>query len=103
MGLLFFPRGGSAQVARYLAPALGDAGWAVTLVAGSLGEGGDQTHAGTFFGGIDLQALDYSDAVRAFEAGGGALEAPGPMRPPLAGPGGAPPVFLAAPAAPPGP
>src|SRR3954462_6220416 len=34
MGLLFFPRGGSAQVARYLAVALGDAGWSVPLVTG---------------------------------------------------------------------
>ena len=37
MGLLFFPRGGSAQVTRYLAAALADAGWAVSLVSGSLG------------------------------------------------------------------
>ena len=40
MGLLFFPRGGSAQVARYLAPCLSDAGWTVSLVTGSLGVAG---------------------------------------------------------------
>ena len=62
MGLLFFPRGGSAQVARYLAPCLGDAGWTVSLVTGSLGRDGDETHAGTFFAGLDgVHALDYSD------------------------------------------
>ena len=27
MGLLFYPRGGSAYVVRYLSPALGRAGW----------------------------------------------------------------------------
>ena len=27
MGLMFFPRGGSAQVARYLARSLPEAGW----------------------------------------------------------------------------
>ena len=96
MGLLFFPRGGSAQVARYLVPALGDAGWAVTLVAGSLGEAGEQTHAGTFFDGIDLQALDYSDAVRAFQAGGSAIAAPVPMHPSFEDREGAPDVLLAA-------
>src|SRR4051794_3662900 len=39
MGLLFFPRGGSAQVARYMARAMPEAGWDVTLVTGSLGGG----------------------------------------------------------------
>ncbi len=60
MGLFFFPRGGSAQVARALSRALGQAGWAVTLVAGSLGRAGEQTHAPTFFGGVDLVTVDYS-------------------------------------------
>jgi glycosyltransferase involved in cell wall biosynthesis len=60
MGLLFFPRGGSAQVARYLAPCLTDAGWTVSLVTGSLGRAGEETHAGTFFAGVDVHPLDYS-------------------------------------------
>ncbi len=64
MGLWFFARGGSAQVTRYLAPALGDAGWSVSLVAGSLGRPGDGTHAPTFFDGIAGHHLDYDDAVR---------------------------------------
>ena len=83
-------------MARYLAPALGDAGWAVTLVAGSLGEAGEETHAGTFFGGLDVQALDYSDAVRAFEAGGSAIAAPVPMHPSFEDREGVPDVLLAA-------
>jgi D-inositol-3-phosphate glycosyltransferase len=76
MGLLFFPRGGSAQVARYLVPALTDAGWSPSLVGGSLGGPGEGTHAPTFYGAIDLQSLDYTAAVEAFEAGGRAVAAP---------------------------
>ena len=49
MALLFFPRGGSSQVARYVAGGLPATGWDVTLVAGSLGAAGEPSHAGTFF------------------------------------------------------
>jgi glycosyltransferase involved in cell wall biosynthesis len=63
MALMFFPRGGSAQVARYVARALPGAGWDVTLVAGSLGEEGEPSHAGTFFEGIeDVHWVDYTAA-----------------------------------------
>jgi glycosyltransferase involved in cell wall biosynthesis len=60
LGLFFFPRGGSAQVARALSRALAQAGWEVTLAAGSLGQAGEQTHARTFFGPVDLVTVDYS-------------------------------------------
>jgi glycosyltransferase involved in cell wall biosynthesis len=79
MGLVFFPRGGSAQATRYLAAALSDAGWSVSLVAGSLGSPGKDTHAPTFFAGIDVHYLDYTAAVDAFEAGASATAAPVPM------------------------
>jgi glycosyltransferase involved in cell wall biosynthesis len=63
MALMFFPRGGSSQVARYVARALPGAGWDVTLVAGSLGEEGEASHARTFFEGIDdLRIVDYTEA-----------------------------------------
>jgi glycosyltransferase involved in cell wall biosynthesis len=63
MALLFFPRGGSAQVARYVARALPGAGWDVTLVAGSLGEEGEASNAGSFFTGVgDVRAVDYTEA-----------------------------------------
>jgi glycosyltransferase involved in cell wall biosynthesis len=62
MALLFFPRGGSAQVARYVARNLPDDGWDVTLVSGSLGGPGDQTHAPTFFAGLDVRPVDYTAA-----------------------------------------
>jgi glycosyltransferase involved in cell wall biosynthesis len=63
MALMFFPRGGSAQVARYVAGFLPDAGWDVTLVAGSLGEDGEASNARTFFEGVsDLRPVDYTAA-----------------------------------------
>ena len=96
MGLLFFPRGGSAQVARYLAAALGDAGWSVSLVAGSLGPAGQGSHAPTFFAGIDLQYLDYTAAVAGFETGASAVAAPVPMHPSYEDREGAPDPVLAA-------
>jgi D-inositol-3-phosphate glycosyltransferase len=96
MGLLFFPRGGSAQVARYLVPALTDAGWSPSLVCGSLGGPGEGTHAPTFYGAIDLQSLDYTAAVEAFEAGGRAVAAPLPMHPSFEDRTGAPDVVLSA-------
>ena len=96
MGLLFFPRGGSAQVARYLAVALGDVGWSVAMVSGSLGSSGESTHAPTFFGDVELQCLDYTAAVAAFDAGGSAVAAPVPMQPSFEDRDDAPDVVLAA-------
>src|SRR3954471_20648317 len=81
MGLLFFPRGGAAQVARYLSTALVRADWSVALVSGSLGGPGEETHAPTFFGATLVRSLDYSEAVRAFAAGGSAISAPVPLHP----------------------
>lgn len=96
MGLLFFPRGGSAQVVRYLSLALNEAGWSTSVVAGSLGTRGEETHAPTFFAGLDLQHLDYTPAVAAFEAGRSAVAAPVPMHPSYEDRPGAPDVVLAA-------
>jgi hypothetical protein len=74
--LFFFPRGGSAQVARSLTRALPAAGWQLTLAAGSLGQPGEPTHAGSFFTGIDVHALDYSPALELAEP----LAAPVPFQ-----------------------
>ncbi len=95
MGLLFYPRGGSAYVVRYLSPALDRAGWSVSLVAGSLGLPGDETHAETFFEGLDVRSLDYSDAARIFDAGGDSIAAPLPMQPSYEDRPGVPDVVLA--------
>jgi glycosyltransferase involved in cell wall biosynthesis len=62
MGLIFFPRGGSAQVVRYLARSLPDAGWHPTIACGSLGAPGQQSHAETFFGRLEVRAMDYTEA-----------------------------------------
>ena len=42
-GLMFYPRGGSAQVARYLSGALLESGWEIVLASGSLGSPGERT------------------------------------------------------------
>src|SRR6476619_2352718 len=95
MGLLFYPRGGSAYVVRYLSPALVRAGWSVSLAVGSLGARGDGTNAATFFAGLDVHALDSTDAVREFERGGNAIAAPQPMHPSYEDRAGVPDVVFA--------
>ncbi len=75
--LFFFPRGGSAQVARALAGALPETGWQMTLATGSLGEPGDPTHAGSFYSGTAIAAVDYSPALQLDDP----LAAPVPFQP----------------------
>jgi glycosyltransferase involved in cell wall biosynthesis len=79
MGLLFYPRGGSAQVVRYLAAALPGVGWHASVFCGSLGSPGAESHAATFFAGLDVHALDYTPAVSAFEHGYDPLMASPPL------------------------
>ncbi len=55
MGLLFYPRGGSAHVARNLAAALPRAGWEVTVLSGSVSGPGDAT---AFYAGLDVRAVE---------------------------------------------
>ncbi|MEO6867431.1 MAG: glycosyltransferase family 4 protein, partial [Gaiellales bacterium] len=82
MGLLFYPRGGSAQVARYLARALDTkTSWHVRLATGSLGGPGERGHAATFFEDIELAAASYDDAVAAWERGEDPMDAPMPLHP----------------------
>jgi glycosyltransferase involved in cell wall biosynthesis len=80
-GLAFFPRGGSAQVVRYLALAQRDAGYAPKVVTGSLGQAGDIGHAGTFFAGLPLIAADFGPAVRAWQRGYDPMAQAIPMHP----------------------
>jgi glycosyltransferase involved in cell wall biosynthesis len=55
---MFFPRGGSAHVARALATELPAHGWDVTLVTGSLPGGhGDAT---AFYRGLDVRPVDFT-------------------------------------------
>jgi glycosyltransferase involved in cell wall biosynthesis len=80
-GLAFYPRGGSAQVVRYLAAAQRAAGWAPWIVAGSLGQAGDIGHAATFFQGLPLTAADFGPAVQAWREEKDPMAEPAPMHP----------------------
>jgi glycosyltransferase involved in cell wall biosynthesis len=81
MGLLFYPRGGSAQVIRYLAAALAAEDWTTSLVCGSLGGPGDRRHAHSFFAGLEVAAMDYRPALEAWGHGRDPVAEPAPMHP----------------------
>ncbi len=96
MGLMFYPRGGSAQVARYLSGALLESGWEIVLASGSLGSPGERTHAATFFEGLQVEAADYTPALERFERGEDQLAGPIPFHGSFEDRGEAPdPVFAA--------
>ena len=93
---MFYPRGGSAQVARYLSRALVESGWEVVLASGSLGSRGEQTNAATFFEGLHVEAADYTPALERFRRGEDQLVGPLPFHGSFEDRGGAPdPVFAA--------
>ncbi len=81
MTLAFYPRGGSAQVVRYLGGALGALGNAVTVCCGSLGPVGSSSHAATFFSDLKVEALDFTDAATWFDQGRDPMAAPVPFHP----------------------
>src|SRR3954462_3658845 len=56
---MFFPRGGSAHVARALAAALPAYGWEVTILSGSLG-GRGVGDAERFYAGLDVQPVHFT-------------------------------------------
>lgn len=80
-GLLFYPRGGSSQVIRYLRRALAANGWQVPLVVGSLGPEGEPSNAKTFFGSDQLHVMDYTDAIRDFNQSCDPIAAQAPLQP----------------------
>jgi D-inositol-3-phosphate glycosyltransferase len=93
---MFYPRGGSAQVARYLSHALLESGWEVVLATGSLGSPGERSHAATFFAGLHVEAADYTPALTRFERGADRLAGPVPFHGSFEDREGAPdPVFAA--------
>ena len=79
MGFYYFPRGGSAQVVRYLSRALVGTRWRPTLFAGSLGGPAENSNAHRFFGDIDCHSLDFSKAHSQWRAGGDPMAGPVPM------------------------
>jgi glycosyltransferase involved in cell wall biosynthesis len=78
-GFSFFPRGGSAQVVRYLTAALLQSGWSPRIVAGSVGGPGDLSHAATFFGGLPVSTADFTPALNAWRRGEDPLDQPVPL------------------------
>jgi glycosyltransferase involved in cell wall biosynthesis len=77
---MFFPRGGSAHVARSLAMRLPDEGWDVTIVSGSRRDAGGHGDARRFYRGLDVREVDFTAAL----AAGDPLDPPGaaaPMHP----------------------
>lgn len=81
MTLAFYPRGGSAQVVRYLADALEQHGLRVTVCSGSLGVAGSSSHAQSFFTGLDVEVLDFTEAASWFDQGRDPMTAPVPIHP----------------------
>jgi len=77
MGLAFFPRGGSAHVARNLARALGAAGWDVSILSGSLTRPGEPGNAREFYAGLDVRPQDFTRALEARDP----MRADPPMHP----------------------
>ncbi len=79
MGLYFFPRGGSAHVARHLCHALGERRIAPILFAGSIGTLAETANAHRFFRGIRCESLDYSPALSDWSRGDDPMAAAVPM------------------------
>ena len=63
MGLLFYPRGGSAHVARNLAATLPHAGWDVTILSGSVTLPDHPGDASAFYRGLDVRPVDMTRAL----------------------------------------
>lgn len=68
MGFYFSPRGGSAQVARYLCRSLESTPWSPTLFSGSLSSSVD-TDADEFFAGSPCRSLDYFPSHKSWQGG----------------------------------
>ncbi|TMK59215.1 MAG: hypothetical protein E6G60_15015 [Actinobacteria bacterium] len=79
-----------------LSLALGESGWDVVLASGSLGWPGEQTHAATFFEGLQVEVADYTPAFERFGLGEDQLVGPVPFHGSFEDREGAPdPVFAA--------
>lgn len=79
VGFYFFPRGGSAQVVRYLCRAMAGQRWTPRLFTGTLGGLDQSSNAPRFFCGVDCEVLDYSSAVSASRLGLDPMAADVPM------------------------
>ncbi|MEW2472027.1 glycosyltransferase [Streptomyces sp. NPDC046994] len=80
-GILFYPRGGSSLVVKYLTENLRAAGRPARVFAGSLGAPEVYSHAWSFYDPAHLVVSDYSPAVAAHSAGRDPLSEPVPLHP----------------------
>src|SRR5258708_146303 len=96
MGLMFFPRGGSAQVARGLAQVLAGQRWDVTIVSGSLRLPGRPGDAPLFFSGLTVSPINSTTPLSAASP----LRAYSPMHPSHANPPRTPRIVLVHPPVP---
>jgi len=62
--IMFFPRGGSAHAARDLAQWLPDHGWEETIVSGTRRDLGPGADAHSFYRDLDVEVVDFTDALR---------------------------------------
>ena len=74
---MFFPRGGSAHVARALASGLPRHGWDVTLLSGSRSDLNGRGDARRFYAGLVPHVVDFTPALRSPDP----MAAPVPMHP----------------------
>src|SRR5437588_4952306 len=77
LGLLLFPRGGSAHLTASLVRELVGLGWKVTIVCGSLRIPGRPGDAQEFFAGLDVYPVDYTASLNTEDP----LRADPPMHP----------------------
>ena len=77
----FFPRGGSAQVIRYLAHQLESRGHTSRILCGSLGGPSQLSNAQTFYDGLEVEAMDYTASAQSYKEGGPSMEGPAPFHP----------------------
>jgi len=68
MGIVFYPRGGSAQVVRYLSRALTERGHDVTVASGSLRGAEAGADARDFYSGLPPLEVDYTEAVKSWRS-----------------------------------
>jgi glycosyltransferase involved in cell wall biosynthesis len=63
MGVYFYPRGGSAHVARALAREFERGDFEVTIASGSRSDLGEHAVAQSFYSGLDLRTVDFTPAL----------------------------------------
>ena len=81
MGLFFYPRGGSSQVAGTCREHSSATGGTSRSAAARSASAGARSNAATAFDGIDIVPAAYDDAVARWERGDDPMDAPFPMHP----------------------